>query len=518
MPRDDNEVDGELAGAATYSEIRGWYLYDWANSPYYQVYVSALMPILLKWYAEGAAGHIETDNENALLVPIGINGSKTEVDFSDSPVPYFGFPAGSYPPLVNWVTIFLQTICLLSFSSFGDYGDSRKKLLGIFTYNGALLLILNIVCVSSSWWLIAGLLRILVGIAFILAGVYYNAYLPLLAVAHQDNEGLKGEELVDASVQRSDEMSSKGYITGYAGGLSMLVVTYIILSFFECDRSMHGSCKSQFDIFFWPNLCIAVVGVWWAGFGAISLCRLKIRPGESFPEGANMLCLGWKDTCETLCFVRQFPNTLRYLIGFMLWSDGLNTLTSIAGLLLDESGDVSLKSLVFSAILGVVGAAVGTSIILKVQQCLDASGKSMIMAILILYSFMSIVALCGGITAFNGWGFYLVMAPIMLTLGSLQAYSRSIYSNLSPKGKEAAMFSFYEITDKGSNLLGAGFTFLIFTLTKSYVHVFWYLIIVFIVAGLLLWSVDVDQGMADALEANFDGDEEEDEGEDEEFD
>merc|ERR1711879_101511 len=93
--------------------------------------------------------------------------------------------------------------------------------------------------------------------------------------------------------------------------------------------------------------------------------------------------------------------------------------------------------------------------------------------------------------------FEVVMTPTALTIGSLQSYARSIYSSLIPPGKESAMFAFYEITDKGSNLIGAAVTVAIHTTFHSYLPVFWYILLEFALALTILFFVDVEQGMAD---------------------
>lgn len=40
------------------------------------------------------------------------------------------------------------------------------------------------------------------------------------------------------------------------------------------------------------------------------------------------------------------------------------------------------------------------------------------------------------------------------TLGSVQSYSRSLYTRLTPPGQESEFFAFYEFTDKGTSWLG----------------------------------------------------------------
>mmetsp|Transcript_58157 Transcript_58157/g.101821 ORF Transcript_58157/g.101821 Transcript_58157/m.101821 type:complete len:521 (+) Transcript_58157:90-1652(+) len=488
--------DIEDAGPLTPSESCGWYMYDFANSPYYQVYFAALMPILLKWLAEAHAGIYEQHPD--MLVP-KINLTKTN-ELAKVTIPELGITAGSYPSLVTAITIFLQTIGLLTFASFGDYGSLRKTLLMILTWVGVFILCLNLICVNGSFWWVAGLLRILVGLPFIMCQTYYNAYLPLLAAAHPDNEGLEGEELATSTEEKDNDMSARGFIAGYAGGLCMLLISYLVLTCFSCDRNTPGDCKNQFEFFFWPQLCVFLVGIWWAGFSLITFRTLQTRPGQPFPEG-NVFCLGWKDTCSTLCFITQYRNTWLFLLAFFLWSDASNTVVNVAALILDESGDATIKSIVFSAMLGALACGLGVYIFLKVQQCLKCSAKNLLLFILVVYVLACSSALCGLIPAFGGYGYYLVMAPILLGLGALQSYSRSIFASLIPEGMEAQLFSFFSITDKGGSFVGTTIAFLIRHWTGSYVYTFGYVLLSFLVSGCLLASVDVQQGAYEAKHA-----------------
>src|SRR5690606_5975067 len=56
----------------------------------------------------------------------------------------------------------------------------------------------------------------------------------------------------------------------------------------------------------------------------------------------------------------------------------------------------------------------------------------------------------GAAAQFFALGFF-----IAIVLGGTQALSRSLFSHLIPKGKEAEYFGLYEISDKGSAFLGA---------------------------------------------------------------
>lgn len=485
-----------MDGPVTYDEIRGWYMYDWANSPYYQVYTTALMPIVLKWLAEGHSGGWIENDSNATLATVT---NTTDHDTTDDLVmPGLGINAGSYPLAVSFVTIFLQTVCLLSFSAYGDYGNYRKRLLVGLTYGAAFFVFLNIFCFSSSMWWFAGIARIFAGVLFVMCGVYYNSFLPTLASQHVELVGLPPAEKDERVVELTDEISNKGQIIGYFGGFSMLIISYIILLFFECDQST--TYCSEFAVLFPPNVCIALVAIWWGVFAIYSFMKLKARPGEPLPENVGM-CLGCQSTCGTLGLLPRYRNLMIFLCAYFIYSDAINTTTTIAILILEDTSDASLSATVFSAILGVLGSFVGGLIFMAVQKFCNTSARGTVIFQLGVLFAVCIPALCGVITAFNGFGFYLVMAPVLLVLGSIQAYSRSIFSTLVPVGKEAAMFSFFEVTDKGSNLIGTFVSFLIRNATNSYLGTFWYLLVAYTISIILMCFVDVEQGMVDAGKA-----------------
>merc|ERR1719352_1078827 len=106
-------------------------------------------------------------------------------------------------------------------------------------------------------------------------------------------------------------------------------------------------------------------------------------------------------------------------------------------------------------------------------------------------SFYGLLCVAGALGACQTTiGFYALMFPITLMLGALQANQRALFGNLAPVGKESAMFAFYTITDKGSSLIGAFVTVIVHTYTGSYLGVFWYCVIAFVLSAMLLYFVD----------------------------
>merc|ERR1712045_1065123 len=117
-----------------------------------------------------------------------------------------------------------------------------------------------------------------------------------------------------------------------------------------------------------------------------------------------------------------------------------------------------MTSMHINFILGAFAAFVGIFLYQLIQTKLGISNKSMLVFQFVLMMFVAITCLAGGLRSI---GFIPVMAPVSLTIGSTQSLTRSVYSNLIPPGQESSMFAFYEITDKGSNLIGALLTMII---------------------------------------------------------
>jgi len=96
-------------------------------------------------------------------------------------------------------------------------------------------------------------------------------------------------------------------------------------------------------------------------------------------------------------------------------------------------------------------------------------------------------------------GLFLSLAVgIGLVMGGTQALSRSFFSLLIPRGKEAEYFSLYQACERGTSWLGTLVFGLVHQWTDSYRPAIFALILFFVVGGLLLWRVDPRRGIEEA--------------------
>jgi UMF1 family MFS transporter len=87
---------------------------------------------------------------------------------------------------------------------------------------------------------------------------------------------------------------------------------------------------------------------------------------------------------------------------------------------------------------------------------------------------------------------------IGVVLGGTQALSRSYFSLLIPKGKEAEYFSFYHAMERGTSWFGALLFGVVYQATDSYRPAIFALIVFFVIGGLLLMRVDTERGIREA--------------------
>jgi UMF1 family MFS transporter len=99
---------------------------------------------------------------------------------------------------------------------------------------------------------------------------------------------------------------------------------------------------------------------------------------------------------------------------------------------------------------------------------------------------------------FTGTQFWVLGAVIALVLGGSQALSRSLFSQMIPRGREAEFFSFYEISERGTSWMGPFVFGLVNQLTGSMRLGILSLIVFFVIGLILLISANVPKAISEA--------------------
>jgi UMF1 family MFS transporter len=89
-------------------------------------------------------------------------------------------------------------------------------------------------------------------------------------------------------------------------------------------------------------------------------------------------------------------------------------------------------------------------------------------------------------------------AAIGMVLGSAQALSRSLYSQMIPVGRESSFFGLYEISEKGTSWMGQLMFTIIVGATGSFRHAILGLIVFFVVGIIILAFTNTTRAIHEA--------------------
>ncbi len=427
-------------------EITGWMMYDWANSAFSTTVVTALLGPYIQSLAESAAE------------PFRFLGATIQ-------------PGAIYPFAVS-LSVVLQVIFLPLLGAIADYTALKKRLLLAFATTGAVATILLFfiyedmpLAGTGGAVALGSLLLIIANLCFGAAIVFYNSFLPQIA-----------------SPDRRDEISSKGWALGYLGGGLYLLLNLALLVLME-------------DTALAVRISLAGAGVWWLVFTFLYPRRRLVQraPARQRPE-TNLFRHGVRQVVTTLGSLwRDYPMTLRYLIAYLIYNDGIQTVIVVAAAFATTELGVDAQTVLLLVLMIQFVAFGGALLFGRLAERMGA--KRAIMLSLVIWSGIVIYAY-----AFlaNAVQLFVIGVPLALVLGGSQALSRSLFSQMIPGEHEAEYFGFYEISERGTSWIGTFAFALAVQLTGSQRIAIVALIIFFIVGLLLLSRVNVRQAIVAA--------------------
>jgi len=433
-----------LAGYSRREQI-GWYWYDWANAPFHTTVVTVFLgPYLTSVLARQAA------DSSGFIHPLGI------------PV-----AVRAYWSYLVAAAVVLQIFLLPVMGALADYSHRKKQLLGLFAYLGAGATA-AMFFLKGPAYLFAGALFLIANTAFGASVVVYNSFLPEIA-APEDR----------------DAVSSKGWAIGYLGGgllLALNLLLYIRPGALGLDENLA------------VRIGLASAGVWWGVFTVIPLLRLRSRQAaRRLAHGQSAVVVTLHQLFHTLGELRRRPQTLTFLLAYLLYSDAIQTVIALATQFGHDELKISMGPLALAILMVQFVAFFGSIAFNWIAAAITAKRAVM----------LSLVIWTGVLFGMYFWvrtvGQYFVMAALVaLVLGGSQALSRSLFSQMIPKGQEAEYFGLYEISDKGTSWLCPLAFGLAVQFTGSY-RLSALSLAVFFLAGLaVLARVDVGRAVVEA--------------------
>ncbi len=380
--------------------IFAWCMYDWANSAFVLTVLTAVMPIYF------AAGIVPEDG-------IRIGGTAYSATalwgFTVSAAGLFVF---SFAPILGAIA---------------DYTASKKKFLIGFCYAGSAATAGFYFCHPGDVALTITLV-IISKIGFIGGNIFYDAFLPSIA-----------------SPDKTDWVSGKGFAFGYLGGALQLLIALILISNYE----MFGMEKLTA-----VRSGLALSGLWWGGFAIITFRWLKEENHGANKETRTAISAGqavrtaFIRILHTLKQIRALKPLLIFLIAFMLYNEGIQTVILMATIYGEQELKFPTSTLMVTLLIVQIVAMAGALGFSKLAERIGTKPavvlSLVIWCLIVLYAYFMTTP-----------EEYMIMGVFVgLVLGGSQSLSRSLYAAMIPKNAAAEFFGFYSVFTRFSSIWG----------------------------------------------------------------
>lgn len=342
-----------------------------------------------------------------------------------------------------------------------DRGSAKKKFLIFFCYMG-MVMTGGLYMVGQGQWQMAVMVYIAASVGFMGANIFYDSLLPSVAPKEKMNY-----------------VSSLGFALGYIGGGLLFLINVLMY--------LHPQWFGVADAATAIKLSFLSVAVWWGVF-TIPLLLFVPEPqiSDSLPL-VRAISAGYRQLRITFKQIRQLKIIGMFLLAYWLYIDGVDTIirmsVKMGSSLGFEAGDLitallMVQFIAFPAALGYnwFASKIGT----KKAVLIAIGGYSVVT---LLAYFMTVKL-----------HFYILAALIGLFQGGVQALSRSLFTRLVPRGKEAEFFGFYNMLGKFAAVIGPIMMGWVTLATGNVRLGILSILILFISGALLLQKVDFEEG------------------------
>jgi UMF1 family MFS transporter len=419
--------------------VFGWCMYDWANSAYNTTVAVGLLPV---YFASVVVG------------PDGATIGATTY----SATAIWGFVVG--------LGAFIAFLLSPTLGAVADLASAKKRFLLFFAYTGSLFTLLLYFSEAGDVW--STLVFFLISeVCFISANVFYDAFLPHIATD-----------------DKMDMVSGMGFSYGYVGGGLQLALAFGLVA----AHDKFGISQTQA-----VRIGILGAGLWWAGFTIFTAKNLfeanrentlpEQYRGWRFPPAAYAR-LGLSQLLKTTKRLRKFRHLVLFLVAYMLYNDGIQTVISLSTIYGKDELKLSTTTLLVTLLIIQGVASVGAILFSRVAEL--AGTKRAIMSTLVLWSLVVVYAYFIETTI----QFFAVGIMAGIVLGGSQALSRSYYGSMIPEQLSAEYYGFYTVFSKFSAILGPFVFAIIRQMTGSARNSILSIVAFFIVGLVILYFVD----------------------------
>ena len=410
-------------------ELRAWALYDTGNSAFQTTIIAAVFPIYYRRVA--AAGLPEAD-------------------------------AMSRFAWATAIAILIVAIAAPVLGAIADHSAVKKKMLAAFASLG-----IGAACamfwVTRGEWLFALILFVIGNIGIAGSIVFYESLLPHLV-----------------STDELDRVSAAGYAAGYLGGGILLGINLLMIQ----QPGWFGLADAGIG----TRLSFVSVGLWWLIFTLPVMivvpepASLASRTRQRFSLRQGILGLR-----QTLRELRNYPQALLFLVAFIVYSDGIQTMIRVASIYGESIGldsGAMIAALLMTQFIGVPAAFGFGALASRIGP------KGGILLGLGVYTLISAL----GYYMTTSTHFFLLAILVGLVQGGTQALSRSLFASMIPRQKSSEFFAFFGVFERYAGVLGPALFAIVVSYSGSGRSAILAVLFFFVAGGAMLLPIDIDKG------------------------
>ncbi len=436
-------------------EYWGFSFYDWANSGYVTTVGTVLFAPYLTSVAETAA--------------CGYVGTADEPCHTNLHVLGLGVSPGSLAFYIVTVATLVSALFLPVVGAIADRTVHKKLLMCGLAWAGALSAC-AMVFVTDGRWALGALLLFIGNLCLGASLVIYDSI--LIDISPPDDR---------------DTVSSRAWALGYLGGFVLLTLNLAVVTAHDAVGLSQGAAV---------RLSLLSAGLWWGAFTFIPFSKLRNRPTVSVVpvRSGNLVRQSFGQLSATLKHMRSYPMTLLFLVAYLFFNDGIQTVVSVSSTYgekqLGFATQVLIATILIVQLVAFFGALAFGRFAARYGAHRTITGGLVVWMLIVIGGFM--------LPPKQLVPFLIMGLAIGIVLGGTQALSRSAFSQLIPKGREAEYFSLYQAGERGTSWLGTLVFGLVHQITGSYRPAIVALGLFFLVGLILLTRVNMRQGITEA--------------------
>jgi UMF1 family MFS transporter len=424
--------------------IFGWAMYDWANSAYATT-SGAIVAAFFTGEIVGDEGWLGLSGETIWSAVVSIGA-------------------------------FVLFLLMPVLGAVADYTSAKRRFLWAFATLGAVFTMAAAFVPDRAVPLFL-FIFLFSQIGFVAANVFYDGFLPAITT--------------DGTI---DKVSSKGFAFGYIGGGLYVLVAFVLI-ILSGDEGVTGLTETGA-----ARIGIFGAGVWWVSF-TLYCIRLLPEVGEAQPIPDEMADLpawraywtiGFRRTAQTARKLRRFPQILLFVIAYMFYNDGTQTVINISGAYAEQTLELELEQIIIAFLIVQFVAFGGAYFFGSLADRIGARDA----IVTSLYVWIGLGVGAYFLPAGAALPFYGLAVVVGFVLGGVQALSRSLYGTMIPEHASAEFYGFFSVFSKFSAIWGPLVFALVSGITGSGRPAILSVVVFYVIGIVLLRKVDVEAARA----------------------